>query len=177
MSTSFRALLPEGGTDSGSLVGGDASKSFQEEYDAYCKLSKKNRMRGFLICFAVGWIITVCALFTLPGVVLGNPAPFAIMYTIGNIVALSATFFLWGPKAQFKSMFKPIRAGATVIYLVTLILTLVLALTTKNGVLVILSLAVQFCAMVWYAASYIPYGRALIKKMLGGVFKSVANEP
>jgi len=158
-------------------MGGDVTKAFSEEYDANCKLSKKQRMRGFFICFAVGWIITVCSLFTLPGLALGKPAPFAVMYTIGNIVALSATFFLWGPKSQLKSMFKPIRAGASVIYLTTLILTLVLAFTTKNGILVILCLAVQFCAMVWYAASYIPYGRAMIKKMLGGVFKSVANEP
>lgn len=133
-------------------------------------------MRGFVACFATGWIIAACSLFTLPALATGNPAPFAVMYTIGNIIALAATFFLWGPKAQLKAMFKPIRAGATVIYLVTLILTLVLAFTTKSGILVMLSLAVQFCAMVWYAASYIPYGRTLIKKTIGGVIKSVNNE-
>ena len=51
-----------------------------------------------------------------------------------------------------------------------------LAFTTKSGILVMLSLAVQFCAMVWYAASYIPYGRTLIKKTIGGFIKSVNNE-
>jgi len=133
-------------------------------------------MRGFIGCFAAGWILSACSLFTIPGLALGKPAPFAILYTLGNILALSSTFFLWGPKSQLKSMFKPIRAGATVIYLVTLILTFVLAFTTKSGILVMLSLAVQFCAMVWYAASYIPYGRTLIKKTIGGFIKSVNNE-
>ena len=131
------------------LGGGDGPKSFQQEYDAYCKLSKKNvsdrslplrqlatahthsplpsrtlslntcqhspphpshplsltqwyllsspfgvcayqRMRGFLGCFAAGWILSACSLFTIPGLALGRPAPFAILYTVGNILALSS---------------------------------------------------------------------------------------
>jgi len=175
MSTSFRQLLPEGGDSTGGSV--DLGNTFKEGYGDSCKLSKKQRLRGFLVCFAVGWILMACSLITIPGLALGKPAPFAVLYTIGNIVALSATFFLWGPMAQLKSMFKPIRAGASVIYLVTLVLTLVLALATHNGVLVLICLALQFCAMVWYAASYVPYGRAMIKKMLGGAFSSIANEP
>ena len=45
MSTSFRALLPEGGSTDGGMAmlgGGDGPKTFQQEYDAYCKMSKKN---------------------------------------------------------------------------------------------------------------------------------------
>ena len=132
------------------------------------------------VCCAVVWVM-LCpgaqSLITLPGVATGKPAPFAIMYTLGNIIALSATFFLWGPVAQLKSMFKPIRAGASVIYLVMLLVTLIVAFTIANGILVLVCIAIQFCAMVWYAASYIPYGRALIKKTIGGVVKSVNNEP
>lgn len=134
------------------------------------------RMRGFVCCFAVGWIMAACSLIALPGVAVGKPAPFAILYTLGNVVALSATFFLWGPKSQLKLMFKPIRAGATVVYLVMLLVTLIVAFTVANGLLVLVCIAIQFCAMVWYAASYIPYGRTLIKKTIGGVVKSVNNE-
>ena len=116
------------------------------------------------------------SLFTLPGVALGKPAPFAILYTLGNLVALSSTFFLWGPRSQLKNMFKPIRAGASIVYLIMLLVTLVIAFTIANGILVLICVAIQFCAMVWYAASYIPYGRTLIKKTIGGVIKSVNNE-
>ena len=48
MSTSFRALLPETGGGGNSIsipmLGGSdgGAPSFQQEYDAYCKLSKKN---------------------------------------------------------------------------------------------------------------------------------------
>ena len=49
MSTSFRALLPETGGGGGNgisipMLGGSegGAPSFQQEYDAYCKLSKKN---------------------------------------------------------------------------------------------------------------------------------------
>ena len=107
---------------------------------------------------------------------LGKPAPFAILYTLGNLIALGSTFFLWGPVSQLKNMFKPIRAGASIVYLVMLVVTLIVAFATSIGVLVLVCCAIQFCAMVWYAASYIPYGRTLIKKTIGGVVKSVNNE-
>lgn len=153
------------------LSGGNNPPSFQQEFDNYCKLSKKQRMRGFVACFVTGWILTACSL-----IVLFKPAYFAILYTLGNVTALLSTCFLWGPKSQCKAMFKPIRAGATILYLVSMIFTLVIAFTIAIGPLVLLGLAVQFCAMVWYAASYIPYGRAMIKKMIGGVCKSVNGE-
>lgn len=35
----------------------------------------------------------------------GNPAPFAICYTIGNVVSICGTCFLYGPFKQAKKMF------------------------------------------------------------------------
>ena len=85
--------------------------------------------------------------------------------------------FIFGPMAQLKTMFKPIRRAATIIYLITIVTTLVFAFAIENpGPLVLCSLAVQFIAMIWYCASYVPYGRKMIKKMIGGVFKSVADD-
>jgi len=169
--SSFRSLLGDGGAQS-DTVGGQV-KNFQQEFDKHCALTKKQRMYGFGICFIGGWCLAVGGLLAL-----GSPAIFAVLYTLGNVMALAATCFLFGPVAQCKNMFKPIRVGATIIYLITIGSTLafVFAFDPPIGALVLLSLAVQFCAMVWYAASYIPYGRAMIKKMLGGVCKSVAND-
>lgn len=38
-----------------------------------------------------------------------------------------------------------------------------MALLTKKALLVLLLVVVQFMAGVWYSASYIPYGRSMIK--------------
>jgi len=167
---SFRSLLGDSSQSDGTLSG--QVKTFQQEFDNHCSLTKKQRLWGFCICFATGWGLSIGALLAL-----ANLTIFAVLYSLGSVCALLATLFVFGPMAQLKSMFKPIRAGATIIYLATIVTTLVFAFVLQSAPLVLFSLAIQFCAMIWYTASYVPYGRKMIKKMIGGVCKSVMNEP
>ena len=97
-----------------------------------------------------------------------HPEKFALTYTAGNIVALSSTMFVMGPVKQVKSMGKATRLTATIIYVCSIILSLVMALKVKNVPLVILSIIIQFCALIWYALSYIPYARQMVKRCMGG---------
>ncbi|KAI8868934.1 SFT2-like protein, partial [Ramicandelaber brevisporus] len=97
----------------------------------------------------------------------GNIAGFAVLYTLGNVVSLLSTMFLVGPVRQFKMAFAPVRLVATIIYLASMIVTLIVAIKTSKVVLCVIFIIIQICAMVWYAASYIPYGRALIRKVVG----------
>jgi hypothetical protein len=55
---------------------------------------------GCGICFLVGLILSMGSLFRLMELVKGDPVPFALMYTLGNIVAIASTCFLNGPWAQ-----------------------------------------------------------------------------
>lgn len=41
----------------------------------------------------------------------GNPIPFVVMYTVGNILAIMSSMFLAGPKRQWKNMTKVSGAG------------------------------------------------------------------
>jgi len=88
---------------------------------------------------------------------LGNPKPFVLMYTVGNLVALSGSFFLTGPNAQFKKMFHESRKAASVVYLVTLFTTLsvvfVPSFTGKAFVLLLLCI-IETLALTWYCLSY-----------------------
>jgi hypothetical protein len=45
---------------------------------------------------------------------------FAVLYSIGNVVALSSTLFLMGPVNQLKRMFAPTRLIATIVMLLCL---------------------------------------------------------
>ena len=61
-------------------------------------------------------------------------------------------------------MFKAKRIWATAIYLTMLVATLVAAFLAAPVVIVLITIFVQWCALVWYIASYIPYGQNMIKK-------------
>jgi len=50
----------------------------------------------------------------------GNPVPFALKYTLGNILSLGASSFLVGPARQCRTMFAKERRAASLAYLLTL---------------------------------------------------------
>jgi Got1/Sft2-like family len=50
------------------------------------------------------------------------------LHAAGNILGVAASMFLVGPHAQLKSMCEPARAVASLVYIITLALTLVVAL-------------------------------------------------
>ena len=69
-------------------------------------------------------------------------------------------------------MFKETRLIATIVYLGALVMTLVSAILLRNALLTLICVSVQFCAYIWYAASYIPFGRKIIKKCCKCMYKS-----
>ena len=77
--------------------------------------------------------------------------------------------FLCGPKQQWKNMMKPYRAVISLVYLSSIIATVVIGIVLSDSFIVVFILAAcQFCAMVWYALSYIPFRR----KFCGTCLKS-----
>ena len=60
-----------------------------------------------------------------------KPVTFAILYTIGNIISLCSTAFLVGPVKQIKNMFAEKRLIATIVFLVSMIITLVVAIAVR----------------------------------------------
>jgi hypothetical protein len=51
------------------------------------------------------------------------------------------------------------RLGSAIIFLVFSVAAIVTALMGLDGWIVFLCVVIEFCAFVWYAVSYIPYGR------------------
>jgi len=100
----------------------------------------------------------------------GNPGPFAIMYTSGNLISICATCFLYGPWSQAKKMFAPTRAISTLIYIFFMCLTLFLAFypgqIAFRVLLLILCIFAQFLALCWYTISFIPFARDLVLNCL-----------
>lgn len=73
-------------------------------------LSWSTRIKGFVICFVLGVTLSIIGSICL---FFHNPVAFAVVYTLGNLVAMGSTCFLCGPVAQvshrFKKVFLPVR--------------------------------------------------------------------
>src|SRR5690349_18895306 len=121
------------------LMGNDNKESnSMDEFNAACKLSYTTRLYGFGIFFAIGCVLTVIGAFMVPNIVTGHPERFALPYALGAICSLASTFFLMGPVKQCKSMFESKRIVATIVYLLSIVFTLVMALVVKMIGLVLL---------------------------------------
>lgn len=138
------------------------------------KLSFKQRIIGFASCACLGWLLSfVGTMVLLGGVTAANLNTFVILYVLGNIIVLSGTGFLLGPRKQCEKMWDPTRRYATGFYLVMLIVVLALAIAKVNIWIVLLCLLIEICAAFWYSISYIPFGR----KMFIGCMKRTVCKP
>lgn len=66
------------------------------------------------------------------GVNAENLRTFAILYVLGNIIALVATGFLLGPASQCKKMWAETRRYSTAFYLIMLIVVFSVAITVGS---------------------------------------------
>ncbi|CEP03214.1 Vesicle transport protein [Plasmodiophora brassicae] len=128
-------------------------------FDDVFHLTWTQRLWGFLICFIAGTLFGLLSSLGVGAIISGNPARFALPYTLSNLLSLGSTMFLMGPKRQLENMFAKTRWLATVIYLSCLILTLILAFNHAKAGLVLLAILIQMLALAWYSLSYIPFAR------------------
>ena len=87
------------------------------------------------------------------------------------IFEFSSIGFLFGFKHQFKSMTDKTRLIACLIFIGSLIMTLVSALVFQKAFLVLIFVIIQVGAYIWYVASYIPFARDCLKSCI----KRIAN--
>ncbi|CAA7396566.1 unnamed protein product [Spirodela intermedia] len=151
--------VDEEGADDG------ADSSFLDDFNRQCTLSTKQRLYGFATCLFVGLACTFLSMF-----VFFNPIKFGITFTFGNLCALGSTAFLIGPKRQLVMMLDPVRIYATAIYLASLIMALFCAFYVHNKALTLLAVILEFCALVWYSLSYIPFARSMVTKAMVACF-------
>ena len=132
-------------------------------------LTWEDRVMGFIGCFAIGLALSLSSIWSFPALLLGDPSPFAWKYSVGNVLGLVSSTFLVGFQSQLEQMASPVRLGATVAYLGSIVATVVAALVLQHALLTLACMVVQFCALAWYCASYIPFGRWMITQVMGRV--------
>ena len=128
------------------------------------KLSYNQRLTGYVLCMSIGFLLTIGSLVRLKALLHGDPAPFVIYFTFGNLCAIASCFFLSGPKSHCKKMIDPTRRIATAFYLITIFFTFFVVFYEKipddgRVGIIILCVFVQWIAMLWYTISFIPFAR------------------
>ena len=131
-------------------------------------LDIKTRIIGFIISFIVGIFMMISSISQLLTLALGGQRWFAIWYTCGNIVCLSSTFFLMGPKKQCENMMKPQRKCTSLILFLSMTACLFMAFAGVSKLIILVAIAIQFMALIWYVLSYIPGAQ----KLCSGCIKS-----
>ncbi|CAM6001536.1 unnamed protein product [Sphagnum balticum] len=139
---------------------GESSPISNESF--FPSMSWEMRIKGFLACFILGFILSI-----IGGIFLAIPSSrgillFVLFYTIGNIVSLISTMFLMGPFRQLKKMFAKTRIIATLLVFLFMILTILSGVWHKVALAIICCIC-QFLAFTWYSLSYIPYARKMVK--------------
>ena len=139
-------------------------RTIEDEVCEVCpKLTFKQRVIGFCVCVGIGYLLSICATFVLFG---GYTAPhirtFAELYIMGNLVAITATAFFVGPRRMCRRMVAKTRRIGTALWFSLMIAVFVCALCQVPLYVLLLLLVAETIAGIWYAASYIPFGRRMI---------------
>ena len=131
-----------------------------EEMFAVDGMTYKQRLIGCGSCMVVGYLLSFGSVFRINALLHGNPLPYILTATMGNIVALAGSCFLSGPRAQMKTMFHKRRKLASCGYLGSLVLTLAFAfrtgMTGQKQIMMFL-MACQYLSIAAYCLSYVPF--------------------
>lgn len=148
-----------GGTDDD--LEDEENQSLLQQLQEASTLNRTQRMLGFGVCFLMGMLLSMLS----PYFIL-RPVKLATSLTLGNALSIGSMMFLMGPAKQCQSMMDSKRRTATLIYMGSLVLTLLAAFLVKSRLLCLVCIVVQYSALLWYSLSYIPYGQSMLLRVL-----------
>ena len=139
--------------------------SILDFYDELPSLALRERLLGCGTLMLCGYMLSFGSFMRMKVLIMGNPVPLVVNVTVGNTIALCGTCFLSGPQSQAQQMFHKSRKLASVFYLGSLAVTMILLLLPHflfRGLLLFLLMIGQYVAITWYCLSYIPFARKFI---------------
>ena len=133
-------------------------------------LTFKQRLCCFLITALIGFGIMI---FNFSFTLNRNNI---ILLTVGTCFSIASTFFLNGYKEQMKNMLDPVRATTSIILVVSITATLLIAfLFPEQKTLFAFFYITQICSSFWYLLSYIPQAQNCFKKCMKCCYKNTKD--
>uniref|UniRef100_A0A915PQV3 Vesicle transport protein n=1 Tax=Setaria digitata TaxID=48799 RepID=A0A915PQV3_9BILA len=138
----------------------------QNDFSEVSSLSWDLRVQCFLGCLCLS---VICSLAGSALLFTWKVTGFTVMVSLGSILSLFGTCFLMGPLKQLQKMFEQGRFLASLIYLLSIVFTLLAGLVFSNPPLALVFVIGQYLAMAWYSLTYVPFGRYDFPFKLGDV--------
>ena len=144
------------------------------EEPSWFKLSRFERYAGFILlllgsvaCFALGF-------FLFPVLTL-KPRKFVMLWTLGSLLFFLSFGVLQGPVAYIKHLASKERLPFTVVFVLSQISTIYCAVVLKNTILSLLMGIVEIMAILWYTASYFPFGAQTMQMIFNAGARQVTG--
>lgn len=121
------------------------------------ELSRWDRMLIFALTFAGSIACYLICFFLFPVLAL-KPRKFAFLWLLGLILFLVSFGVLQGAKAYVLHLCLSTRIIFSVVFVTSIIMTLVCSLALKSALLSLVFAIIQLLSAVWYTVSYFPLG-------------------
>ncbi len=128
-------------------------------------LTLMQKLIGFGCCVVVGLVLDIIAWLSFPKLMKGQPATFAVCFSLGILVTLIGSAFLVGLFKQVRVMFRKKRIITTSIVLISLIMTIISALVLKSAPLTLIFMIIELLSYTWYVLSFLPFAQSCIKRV------------
>ncbi|KAH8262173.1 hypothetical protein KR038_006246 [Drosophila bunnanda] len=143
----------------------------KDTQDSCCpKLSRLQRIVGFVACLGMGGLCMTLSTFYIPFLIL-KARKFALLYTLGSLFFILSFCFLSGFGAFLRQMFSKQRLWTSLSYSFCLLLTLYCALVAKSTAFTVLFAVAQIIALLFMILGMVP-GGATGLKFFGQLFKT-----
>lgn len=124
----------------------------------YFELSRWDRMLIFGLTFGGSICCYLICIFLFPILSL-KPRKFAFLWSLGSILFLVSFGVLQGVKPYLLHLFLSTRIIFSVVFITSIIMTLVCSVGLKSTLLSIIFAVIQLLSAIWYTVSYFPLGK------------------
>ncbi|XP_055640968.1 vesicle transport protein SFT2C [Toxorhynchites rutilus septentrionalis] len=149
----------------------EANSWLKDTQDSCCpKLSRIQRIVGFVTCMGLGVFCMTVSTFYIPMLIL-KARKFALLYTLGSLFFIMSFSFLSGFGTTFRQLFSKERLALSISYSSCLVATLYFAMIEQSTALTVLFAVAQIISLLWMILAAIPGGMTGIK-FFGQMFRS-----
>lgn len=136
------------------------------EEPSWFQLSRFERYAGFFLlllgsvaCFALGF-------FLFPVLTL-KPRKFVMLWTLGSLLFFISFGVLQGPVSYIKHLSSKERLPFTAVFIISQVSTVYCAVVLKSTILSLIMGIVEILSILWYTASYFPFGAQTMQMLFG----------
>lgn len=127
------------------------------EEPSWFKLSRFEKLLGFLCCLGGSLLCFVVCFFLFPVLAL-KPRKFGLLWSLGSLLFVCSFGILQGPYSYTRHLISLDRIIFTSVFFGSVLSTIYCLVVLKSTILTILASVVEIFAVAYYTLSYFPFG-------------------